>query len=92
MNRGHLRTKDSIIPPHFLCKLHFIDGTGADGTLLVLLFTDTDGGKKRADTDSCGTEIIYLINFQTGVNLVRACENITHLICCNGIQTAAKGV
>ena len=51
-----------------------------------------DGGNQGADTNSCGTQIVDLIDFQTGINLVGAGENIADLVSGYRIQTAAKRV
>ena len=70
MDWRHLWGKNGIVLSHFLSKGHLRDGTGADRTLLVQLFPDTDRREQGSDTDSGSAEVIYLINFQTGINLI----------------------
>ena len=59
---GHLRADDGVFSPHFLGEGHFLDGGGLKRTLFVLFFPNPDGGKQRADTDSRGTQIVYLVD------------------------------
>ena len=92
MDRGHLRTDDGVILSHFLGKLHFFDGRGADGAFLLFLFSDTQGGEQGADSNSGCSQVIDFVNFQAGINLVGAGENVVYLIGGNGIQSAAEGV
>ena len=58
----------------------------------MLLLADADGGKKRTDTDTCSTQVIYLINLERGINLVRTGQNICNSIGCYGIKTASERV
>ena len=92
MERRHLRAEDGVILFHFFCKNNFLNGRGLDIPFPVLLFFGADGCQKRTDTDTGCAEIVYLVNFQTGVDLAASVQDFIHLIGCNGIQAAAKGI
>ena len=72
MNGRHLRTDNGITFSHFLRKFDLFNGGGTNRAPLAFLFSDPQGGKQRADSDSCGSKIVHFINFQTSVNLIRA--------------------
>ncbi len=63
-----------------------------DIALLGLLFSDLNGGEQGTDTDPCRAQIVYLVNFQTGINFVGICEDVVYLIRSDGVQSAAKGI
>ena len=93
MDRGHLGTKNGIaLSSHFFRKFYPLIGSGMDRSLLFADFPYMDCRNQGADTDSCGSQIVYLIDFQAGINLIRAVENITNLVSSNSIQTTAEGV
>ena len=92
MNRRHLRTEDRVILAHFLGKQHAVHIGGNDGALLMLLFLGAQRGNQRADTDTRRSQIVYLVDFQTGINLAGAGQNIIHLVGSNRVQTAAEGI
>ena len=58
----------------------------------MLLFLDAEGSNQGADTDTGSTQVVYLINFQAGVDLAAASQNFIYLVSGHGIQAAAKGV
>ena len=92
VNGRHLGAQDRVVLAHFLGKGYLFDSGGSDRALLVLFFPNLDGGEQRADPDSGSAEIVDLIDFEAGINLVRAGENITNLIGGDGVQSAAKGI
>ena len=59
---------------------------------LLLLFFGADGCQQRTDTDTGRAKVVYLINLQAGIDLAAAVQDFIHLIGCNGIQAAAKGI
>ena len=65
---------------------------GTNLSSVVLLGTHADSGEERTDTDSCGTEVIDLVNLQYGENFIGAVQDVFCLIHCHGIQAAAEGV
>ena len=70
MDRRHLGAQNGVVLTHFFCKDNLVDGRGTNGAFLMPLFPDTYCGQEGADTDPGSTQIIDLINFQTGINLV----------------------
>ena len=92
MDRCHLRTEDRIIFPHFFSEYHTVEAGRNDLSLLIFLFTGTDGSQKGTDTDTGSTKVADLIDLQAGIDFSGICENIFYLIGGNGIQTAAEGI
>ena len=92
MNRRHLGAEDGIVFTHFLCKDDFLDGGRLYLSGFFFLLPYTDGGKERADTNPCCSKIIYLVNFQRGIDLTGLIQNISCLVSGNGIQTAPEGI
>ena len=77
---------------HFLCKYYTVKGGGQDGAAVFLLLLHPESGQKRADTDSCGAQVIYFINLQAGVNFAGFSQNIIDLVGGDGVQAAAEGI
>ena len=97
MDRGHLRAEDRVLVAHFLCENKALELGGYDLTRLSAGFLElalpyTDGSKQGTHTDPGCSEVIYLIDFQTGVYLPALRENFLYLICCDRIQSAAERV
>ena len=65
----HLGAEDCVIFTHFLGKYH----TFVAGRLYLaanfLFLPDPEGGEEGTDADAGGAQIVYLVNFQAGVNL-----------------------
>ena len=57
-----------------------------------VFFTDTNRADQRADSDPCGSQIIYFVNLQYCVDTSGFCQDISYCISCYGVQSAAKGV
>ena len=92
MNRGHLRAEDGIGFPHLLGKDHALMVGRFDFPFFFFMFPDTNGSQQRAYADPCTAQVVYFINFQTGIDFVRSREDIVHLIGCDGIQSTAEGI
>ena len=91
MKRRHLRTQDRVILFHFLCKGNLFDGGRSNRTCLMLFFLGTKSSQKGTDTDAGSPQVIYLIDFQAGVDFAASLQNFVYFIRGYGIQTAAKG-
>ena len=63
-------------------------GLGADAPRLTLVH----GGQQTADADTGSAQIVHLVDFQDGVELVAALQNFAHLIGGDSVQTAAEGI
>ena len=92
MERRHLRAEDRIILTHFFGKGNFLNGGRSDFSWLFLRFFGADGSKQGTNTDTGCSQVIYLINFQTGINLSAAFQNLVNLIRCYGVQSTAEGI
>ena len=69
MNRRHLRTEDSIIFTHFFGKYRAFKIRRLYLAFFWMLFPYADRSQQGADTDSGRTQIVDLVDFQTGINL-----------------------
>ena len=78
--------------PHFLSKYNLFNRRGLYFSWLFLLFLYTNGSQERTDTYSGCSQVVYLVNFQAGVDLATVGEDFVYLVCGYCIQTAAKGV
>ena len=92
MDRGHLRTDDGVVLTHLFGKRYLLNSGRTDVAVFAHLLTDTDRRQQGTDTDTCRTQVVDLIDLQTGVDLIGTGEDIVHLIGGNGIQTAAEGI
>ena len=93
MNGAHLGGEDGVAGlVHFLGELRPVIGgglgLGADAPRLTLVH----GGQQTADADTGSAQIVHLVDFQDGVELVAALQNFAHLIGGDGVQTAAEGI
>ena len=77
---------------HLFREWHFLYGRRTDGPFCLFLLSYPDCGKKRTHTDTRCAQVINLIDLQCGVDFVGIRQDLRHLVCCHGIQTAAKGV
>ena len=81
VNGAHLGGEDGVAGlVHFLGELRPMVGgglgLGADAPRLTLIH----GGKQTADADTGSPQIVHLVDFQDGVELVAALQNFAHLI------------
>ena len=88
----HLWAQDGIVFAHLLGKRNLGDGGRLYLALIVSLFSYPDSGEKRADTDSGRAQIIYLVDFQRCIDLIRFIQDGSHLVGCYGIQAASEGI
>ena len=51
---------------------------------------DPDRGNEGADADTGSAEVVDLIDLQAGIDLAGRGKDILHLICRDGIHTAAE--
>ena len=93
MNRRHLRRENRVIT-HLLREQNLFESAGADPARTSFAFgfllAHADRGQKRPHTDPGSTQIVDLIDLQTGVDLVRTGQNIGNFIGRNGIETASE--
>ena len=93
VDRGHLWAEDSVaLVLHLLREELTIIACRTQCPLVVLLLPYTDRRNQRTYTDTCRTEVVDLVDFQHGVDLIGAVQNIPHLIHGDGIEAAAEGV
>ena len=93
MNGAHLGGEDGVAGlVHFLGELRPVIsgglGLGADAPRLTLVH----GGQQTADADTGSAQIVHLVDFEDGVELVAPFQNFAHLIGGDGVQTAAEGI
>ena len=93
VNGAHLGGEDGVAGlVHFLGELRPVVGgglgLGADAPRLTLVH----GGQQTADADTGSAQIVYLVDFEDGVELVAALQNFAHLIGGDSVQTAAEGI
>ena len=93
VNGAHLGGEDGVAGlVHFLGEFRPVIGgglwLGADAPRLTLIH----GGQQTADADTGSPQIVHLIDFQDGVELVAALQNFAHLVGGNGVQAAAEGI
>ncbi len=93
VNGAHLGGEDGVAGEvHILGEFRPVIsgglGLGADAPRLTLVH----GGQQAADADTGGAQIVHLVDFQDGVELVAALQNLAHLVGGNGVQTAAEGI
>ena len=72
----------------FLPPIIHRPGLGLD----LLLPAHLHGGDQAADADTDGSQVVYLVDFQQGVELVAALQDLRHLVGGDGIQAAAEGI
>ena len=93
VNGAHLGGEDGVAGlVHFLGEFRPVIsgglGLGADAPRLTLVH----GGQQTADADTGSPQIVHLVDFQDGVELVAALQNFAHLIGGDSVQTAAEGI
>ena len=93
VNGAHLGGEDGVAGlVHFLGEFRPVIGgglgLGADAPRLTLVH----GGKQTADADTGSAQIVHLVDFQDGVELVAALQNFAHLVGGDGVQAAAEGI
>ena len=77
---------------HFLCKRYFFNGCRVDRALDLMLFPYADRGKQGADPDSGCSQVVDFVNLQGSINLVGIRQDLSNLICCDCIQSAAERI
>ena len=87
-----MRAKNGVILAHFFCKYYLFNRRRLNLAGLFLRILCTKCCQERADTDPCCSQVIDLINLQTGVDLVTLIKNLIYFICGNCIQPAPKGI
>ena len=92
VNGRHLRAENGVVFSHLLGKRNLGDGGRLYLTLIVSLFSYPDGGEKRTDTDSGSAKVIYLVNFQRCVDLIRVVQDGGYLVSGYCIQAASEGI
>ena len=92
MDRRHLWTEDGVVFSHLFGKWYPFDGRRLNHTFFFLFLSGADSSQQRTYTDTCGTEIVDLVDLQAGVDLSAVGKNLLYLIGGYGIQTAAEGV
>ena len=93
VNGAHLGGEDGVAGlVHFLGEFRPVIsgglGLGADAPRLTLVH----GGQQTADADTGSAQIVHLVDFQDGVELVAPFQNFAHLIGGDGVQAAAEGI
>ena len=92
MDRRHLRAEDCVVFLHFLREINTAVCAGNDRFMVVAHLAHTDCGDQGAHTDTCGAEVVDLVDLEQRINFARAGQNIIDLISSNCIQTASEGV
>ena len=93
MNGTHLGCQNGIaLQLHLLGVLYPFIVHGPGLSMDLFLPPHLHGGNQAADADTNGTQIVHFIDFQQGVELVAALQNLIHLIRGHGIQSAAEGI
>ena len=93
VNGAHLGGEDGVAGQvHILGEFRPVVGgglwLGADAPRLTLFH----GGQQTADADTGSAQIVHLVDFQDGVELVAPFQNFAHLIGGDSVQTAAEGI
>ena len=93
VNGAHLGGEDGVAGQvHILGEFRPVIGgglwLGANAPRLTLVH----GGQQTADADTGGAQIVHLVDFQDGVELVAALQNFAHLVGGDGVQAAAEGI
>ena len=57
-----------------------------------MLFPYADRGKQGADPDSGCSQIVDFVNLQGSINFVGIRQDLSNLICCDCIQSAAERI
>ena len=92
MDRRHLRCQDRVSPAHLLRERDLLDRGLAQPAPGLLGVTDADRRDQRAHADTGAAKVIDLVDLEAGVYLVRAGQNIVHLVGSDRIDPAAEGV
>ena len=92
MDRRHLRAEDCVVFLHFLREINTAVCAGNDRFMVVAHLAHTNCGDQGAHTDTCGAEVVDLVDLEQRINFARAGQNIIDLISSNCIQTASEGV
>ena len=93
VNGAHLGGEDGVAGlVHFLGEFRPVIGGGFGLGTNAPRLTLVHGGKQTADADTGGTQIVHLVDFQNGVELVAGLQNFAHLIGGDSVQAAAEGI
>ena len=84
--------QDGVIFAHFFGKRHFFYGRASDSSFYCLPFFHPDGGNQGADTDTGGSQVIHLVDFQAGVDLAAVFQNLMYLVCGHSVQAASERI
>ena len=89
----HLRGQNGVALQLHLGSIFLpLELYGLGGRVNGLFPAHLHGGNQAADTDANSTQVIDLVDFEEGVELVAALQNLGYLIRGNGIQATAKGI
>ena len=89
----HLGSQNGVaLLIHLLGKLPALIGNGCGNRLDVLLPAHIHGGKQRANPNTDGTQIVHLVDFQQGIELVAFFQNFGNLVGSHRVQAAAEGI
>ena len=93
VNGAHLGGEDGVAGlVHFLGEFRPVIGGGLGLGANAPRLTLVHGGQQTADADTGSAQIVHLVDFQDGVELVAALQNFAHLIGGDSVQTAAEGI
>ena len=92
MDRRHLRAEDCVVFLHFLREINTAVCAGNDRFMVVAHLAHTNCGDQGAHTDTCGAEVVDLVDLEQRINFAGTGQNIIDLISSNCIQTASEGV
>ena len=93
MNRRHVGAEQRVARVvHFLRILDAVKRGVADHTVFVLLFLRVDRGDQRTDADTCRAEVVYLVDLQQRIDLIRGDQDVVYLVGRDRVQTASERV
>ena len=93
MDRTHLRRENGVaVLAHLFGKLRAVISSRTRLRLDPLLFTQTHGGKQAANTDTHRAEVVDLVDFQHGIELVAPLQDLADLIGRDRVKPAAEGI
>ena len=92
VNRGHLRSQNRIGLLHLLGERSADIVRGVQGPLLLLPVADAEGSQKRPDTDPGGSQIVYFVYLQAGIDFPGPGQDVGDAVGCDGVHPAAEGV
>ena len=76
MDRRHFRAEDRVFLLHFLGKDRPLVIVRYDDPLFIQARAHTDRRQQGTDADTGCTEVVDLVDLETGVNLARPRQNI----------------